>query len=204
MNHVIPKGQPSQHVEILIHDKCMFHSAQETRAIRHVMSHDTAAAQSESLHAASQRPGASAPPSSYSRDPHDHLAVGVGGEACFAGPHLTQDVQDGVAAVVVEDSPEPPNALISPAPAAQAVRIGARATRRRFTARANRLAQVLGLFIVQYFPLLIDSLPALKDPVDRRTLVNDEACGEKTEQRSCRGGQCVKLSLFKNLFLYQK
>lgn len=131
------------------------------------MSHDAAAAQIRSLHTASQQLRASAPPSSYSRDPHDHLPVGAGGEACFAGPDLTQDVQDGVAAVVVEDSPEPPNAPIPPAAAAQAVRIGARATRRRLTARANRLPQVFGLFIVQYLPLLIDSLPALKDPVDR-------------------------------------
>lgn len=144
----------------------------------HLMSHDTADAQIKSLHTVCQQLGASAPPSSYSRDPHDHLAVGVGGEACFAGPDLTQDVQDGVAAVVVEDSPEPSYALIPPPAAAQGVRIGARATRRRLTARANRLPQVLGLFVVQYFPLLIDSLPALKNPVDRRTLVDDEACGK--------------------------
>lgn len=98
------------------------------------MSHDTAAAQNKSLHAVSQQLKANVPPSLYSRDPHDHLTVGVGGEACLAGPDLTQDVQDGVAAVVVEDSPEPPNALIPPPATAQAVRIGARATRRRLTA----------------------------------------------------------------------
>lgn len=153
-------------VKILINDKCVFHSTRETRARRHLMSHDTAAAQSESLHTVSQQLRAGTPPASYGCDPHDHLAVGVGGEACLSGPDLTQDVQDGVAAVVVEDSPEPPNALIPSAATAQAVRIGARAARRRLTARANRLPQVLGLFIVQYLPLLIDSLPALKDPVD--------------------------------------
>lgn len=144
-----------------------FHSAREARAGRHPTGHDAAAAHSESLHTVSQRLRASAPPASYSRDPHDHLAVGVRGEARITGPDLTQDVQDGVAAVVVEHSPEPPNALVPPAVAAQAVRIGARATRRSLTARADRLPQVLGLFVVQYFPLLIDSLPTLKDPVDR-------------------------------------
>lgn len=102
-----------------------FHSAQETRARHHLMNQDTAAAQNKSLHTVSQQLRASAPPSSYSRDPHDHLAVGVGGEACFTGPDLAQDMQDGVAAVVVEDSPEPPNALIPPAATAQTVRVGA-------------------------------------------------------------------------------
>lgn len=102
----------------------MFHSAQKTgetssNESRHscgsdqVCAHCVSAAQSECT------------PYSYGRDPHDHLTVGAGGEACFAGPDLTQDVQDGVAAVVVEDSPEPPNALIPPAVAAQAERIGA-------------------------------------------------------------------------------
>lgn len=158
---------PFQHVQILIYDKCVRFTLLGKRGRRHPMSHGTAAAQNKSLRAVFQQLRARAPPSSYSRDPHDHLAVGVGGEAGFAGPDLTQDVQDGVAAVVVEDSPEPPNALIPPAATAQAVRIGARATCRRLTARTNRLPHVLGLFIVQYFPLLIDCLPALKDPVDR-------------------------------------
>lgn len=42
---------------------------------------------------------------SYGRDPHDHLAVGGGPEPRVAGPQLAEDVEDGVAAVVVEDSP---------------------------------------------------------------------------------------------------
>lgn len=44
-------------------------------------------------------------PTSYGRDPHDHLAVGGGPEPRVAGPQLAEDVEDGVAAVVVEDSP---------------------------------------------------------------------------------------------------
>lgn len=44
-------------------------------------------------------------PTSYGRDPHDHLAVGGGAEPRVAGPQLTEDVEDGVSAVVVEDSP---------------------------------------------------------------------------------------------------
>lgn len=44
-------------------------------------------------------------PTSYGRDPHDHLAVGCGAEPRVAGPQLTEDVEDGVSAVVVEDSP---------------------------------------------------------------------------------------------------
>ncbi len=43
--------------------------------------------------------------SSYGRDPHHHLAVGGGAEPRVAGPQLAEDVEDGVAAVVVEDSP---------------------------------------------------------------------------------------------------
>lgn len=43
-------------------------------------------------------------PTSYGRDPHHHLAVGGGSEPRVAGPQLAEDVEDGVAAVVVEDS----------------------------------------------------------------------------------------------------
>lgn len=49
------------------------------------------------------RPGSQ--PASYSGDPHHHLPVGGGPEAGVAGPQLAEDVQDGVATVVVEDSP---------------------------------------------------------------------------------------------------
>lgn len=44
-------------------------------------------------------------PTSYGRDAHHHLAVGGGPEPRVAGPQLAEDVEDGVAAVVVEDSP---------------------------------------------------------------------------------------------------
>lgn len=44
-------------------------------------------------------------PASYGRYPHHHLAVGGSAEPCVAGPQLAEDVEDGVAAVVVEDSP---------------------------------------------------------------------------------------------------
>lgn len=44
-------------------------------------------------------------PTSYGRDPHHHLAVGGGPEPRVTGPQLAEDVEDGVAAVVVEDSP---------------------------------------------------------------------------------------------------
>lgn len=64
--------------------------------------------------------------SSYGGDSHHDLAVGSRGDASVAGSDLTQDVEDGVAAVVVEDSPEPPHTLAPPAAAAaQAVGVSA-------------------------------------------------------------------------------
>ena len=53
-------------------------------------------------------------PVSYSGHPHDHLPVGIGGNAWICRSQLTEDVQDSVATVVVENSP---NALArSPSP----------------------------------------------------------------------------------------
>lgn len=52
-----------------------------------------------------------APLHSYGGDPHHHLAVGGGADPRVVGPQLAQDVQDGVAAVVVENSPEPATVL---------------------------------------------------------------------------------------------
>lgn len=57
------------------------------------------------------------------------------------------------------------------------MRVTARATGPGLAAGAHRVAQVLGFLIVQYFPLLIDSLPSLEDSIHRRALVDDEACG---------------------------
>lgn len=137
------------------------------------------------------------PPPSYGGDSHHHLAVGGGAEPGVVGPQLAQDVQDGVATVVVENSPEPPAPTPSscsssrarscscsdpstgPAAAAAAAHaVGAAATAAaapRLAAGAQRVPQVLGLLVVQNLPLLIDSLPSLEDPVHRGTLVDYES-----------------------------
>lgn len=41
---------------------------------------------------------------SYGGDPHHHLAVGSGTNPRVVGPQLTEDVQDGVSTVVVQNS----------------------------------------------------------------------------------------------------
>ena len=62
---------------------------------------------------------------SYSGHPHDHLPVGGRAQAVIGGPQLAQDVQDGVATVVVEYSPY---ALArAPSSVAQAGAVGATA-----------------------------------------------------------------------------
>lgn len=54
-----------------------------------------------------------------------------------------------------------------------------RAASPRLAAGTHRVAQVLRLLIVQYFPLLIDSLPPFEDPVHGRSLVDDKAWAER-------------------------
>lgn len=105
-------------------------------------------------------------PVSYGGDPHDHLAVGCGSDARVTGPQLAEDVQNGVATVVVENSP---NTLACPAhPVSRGEGFVGRVstpTPPTLAAGADGVAQVLGFLIVQYFPLLVHCLPALKDPV---------------------------------------
>ena len=50
-------------------------------------------------------PPPACPPASYGGDSHHHLAIRRGADAVVVGPQLAQDVQDGVATVVVENSP---------------------------------------------------------------------------------------------------
>lgn len=114
----------------------------------------------------------------------------------MAGPELADDVQDGVATVVVQDSPQPPPVPPPGTAAAEATQpppVAAQGTATAvapssscstcpsstspssFPAGAQGVPQVFRLFIVQDFPLLVDGLPALEYPVHRRPLMDDEA-----------------------------
>ena len=128
----------------------------------------------------------SPPGPSHGGDPHHHLAAGGCAEPWVVGPQLAQDVQDGVATVLVQNSPEPSAPVARPharpaRPPATAQAVGGVATAAPapgLAAGAERIAQVLGLLVVQDLPLLIDSLPSLEDPVHGRALVDYEAWWE--------------------------
>lgn len=111
----------------------------------------------------------------YRRDSHDHLAAGAGAAAVLAGPQVAEDVQDGVATVMVQDRPNPlapPGVPLRPCQPAPGLGRSARG-----------LPKVLGLVIVQHLPLLVHRLPALEYSIHRGALVNDQTWGRHTKAR---------------------
>lgn len=100
-------------------------------------------------------------PASYSGHPHHHFLVGT---AEVVWSQLAEDVQNSITTVVLENSPDMPTCPLS------AVCGGVRRvplnTNSIFTAGTDWVTEVFCFLIIQHFPLLVHSLPALKDPVN--------------------------------------
>lgn len=74
---------------------------------------------------------------------------------------MAEDVQNSIATVVVEDSPD----VLARSLAAVGAVVSRVPLDTTFT--ADSVVQVLRFLVIQHFPLLIYSLPTFKNPVNR-------------------------------------
>lgn len=129
---------------------------------------------------------------------HDHLLVGT---MQVRGPQLAEDVQDSVATVVGEDSPDV--STRSPFVGRDAVWKVPFDLTGGFAAWTDGVAQILGFLIIQHFPLLVHCPPALKDPVNRWSFVDYKTWVLRAKGRE-RLGQEIVLQTDKQVLVQQQ